>query len=375
MKRTIEFYIIYLKEDLKIADTCKTIKDGLLKSITDKTHFSEELAAYFERDNPNAPFKVNTTDPTQVAVLKKLLNALENAEKSFRAIENIDISRDRYTAMIAKDAVMVSYKAVHEIYAALQLINHSNSDIQDIVGPHIQKLLPQMALASKALGNFAPEHPEESAGAVLAGVVNMLPTEKPTESESLGKLSNLIFELPHYFEELQKLIATGASGIATKSITSAEDYQSAMIKKANETKYYFEQLSSKSGLSAIPSYLSIVKRLIAHSTDLVNAGAPLTKQAYLDAVAKLEDIKHNILPQLISELEMVEESMGLKPGLLTDPALEQMNKYYTQLAEQVDNIAKAAGVLDTVSDYSDSIGEKSFAFLLEIAKNWMWGQN
>ncbi|HGF1461868.1 TPA: Dot/Icm T4SS effector SidH [Legionella pneumophila] len=368
MKRTIETYIIYLKEDLKIADTCKTIKDGLLKSITDKTHFSEELAAYFERDNPNVPFKVNTTDPTQVAVLKKLLNALENAEKSFRAIENIDISRDRYTAMIAKDAVMVSYKAVHEIYAALQLINHSNSDIQDIVGPHIQKLLPQMALASKALGNFAPEHPEESAGAVLAGVVNMLPTEKPTESESLGKLSNLIFELPHYFEELQKLIATGASGIATKSITSAEDYQSAMIKKANETKYYFEQLSSKSGLSAIPSYLSIVKRLIAHSTDLVNAGAPLTKQAYLDAVAKLEDIKHNILPQLISELEMVEESMGLKPGLLTDPALEQMNKYYTQLAEQVDNIAKAAGVLDTVSDYSDSIGGKIVRFLAGDSK-------
>lgn len=65
---------------------------------------------------------------------------------------------------------------------------------------------------------------------------------------------------------------------------------------------------------------------------------------------------------------MVEESMGLKPGLLTDPALEQMNKYYTQLAEQVDNIAKAAGVLDTVSDYSDSIGGKIVRFLAGDSK-------
>lgn len=351
MRRTFENYIIYLKEDLKLSNTCKIIKDNLLQSITNKTYFSEELISYFNRDNPNTPFTIDSTDPTQVAALKKIINALGHAEEAFKAIETTKINRDRYTTSILSETARVSYKAINELYSAFQLLNHSSSDIQNIVGSHVQKLIPKIALASKALEKFTPEHPEESAGVILGELVGILPTQLITETECLGNVSRLIYDLPHYFEQLQKLIDTGASGIATKSITSAEAYQAAMINNAKKIQKDIEKLSAHGGLFP---YLSILAKLLKHSADLVDTAAPLTKQAYLDAVAQLKEIKHNLLPELIIELETIEESMGLKPGLLTQPTLEQMDAYYTQLADQVNSIASAAGFLDYTSDILDS---------------------
>ncbi len=352
--RDLEKYIIRFKEDLKIAKTCKDIRTNILSAITKGEYFSPELATYFIKEDEKAPFKISSTDPSQVAVIKKLLNALENVEKALSRIENLDIKRNRYKIGIYKDLAKAGYNAVHEIAAALELINHSNSDIQEIVAPHIKELMPKMALAANALEQFTPSKPEESAGALIAGVIQQFPHAKQTKEQSLENLSTFIFELPRRFEALQKLVATGASGIATKSITSPEAYQQAMIQKANETKEYFEKLSTKGGLLGLPSYIGIIRKLVAHSADLVNTAAPLTKQAYLDAADKLNEIKHDLLPQLLAELEKIEEGMSLKPGTLTDPVLQQMNTYYTQLATQVEAIAKAAGVLDTATEYMDS---------------------
>lgn len=350
-KRHIEYYVIYLKEDLKIADTFNAIKTTLLDTITKNDYFSEELAAYFVKTNPQIPFHVLPTDPSQVAVLKKLINAFEHAEKALRSVENINIDRSRYTVGLYTDVAKVSYQVIHEIYAALQLINRSNSDIQEIIAPHINQLMPKMAAVFNALEQFAPGHAEERTGKGVADLIKMLPEEKYTRKQSFEKISHLIFDLPHYFEELQKLIATGDAGVRTKSITSTKEYQAAMAKKAKDTQEYFEKLSTKSGIAALPSYLVIVKRLLAHSSELLNTGAPLTKQAYLHSVEILKEIKHELLPQLLAELEQLEEGMCLKSGTLTDPILKQMEPYYTQLATQVDAMAKAAGVLDTASDY------------------------
>ena len=361
--RDLEKYIIQFKEDLKIAETCKNIRTSILDAITKGEYFSSELAEYFVRDNEKAPFKVSPTDPTQVAVLKKLLNALENVEKAISRIENLDINRDRYKIGIYRDLIKAGYNAVHEVAGALELINHSSSDIQEIVAPHIKELMPKIALATSALKKFTPSgseaseeyvSPEERVGQFVGGAIQQLPHAKYTKDQSLENLSTFIFDLPRRFEALQKLVATGASGIATKSITSPEAYQQAMIQRANETKEYLEKLSTKGGLLGLPSYLGVIRKLVAHSTDLVNTAAPLTKQAYLDAADKLNEIKHDLLPQLLAELEKIEEGMSLKPGTLTDPVLKQMNTYYTQLATQVEAIAQTAGVLDTATEYMDS---------------------
>ena len=64
--------------------------------------------------------------------------------------------------------------------------------------------------------------------------------------------------------------------------------------------------------------------------------APLTKHVYHMATDKLEDIKHKYLPQIVSELER----MALRPGVLTGSVIEQMDKYYTQIATHVNKLSK-----------------------------------
>ena len=75
-----------------------------------------------------------------------------------------------------------------------------------------------------------------------------------------------------------------------------------------------------------------------HSSELLSTTSLLSQQAYRDAEAKLNKIRHEILPQLVAELERVEESMGLKPNILVGPAIIKMERYYSQLATYVDGI-------------------------------------
>ena len=363
MKRTIESYIIYLREDLRIADSCHLIKDRLLEAILNGSYLSKEFAGYFTRANPNLPFAISATDPDQVAILKKLINALENTEKTLRSIEDLDIRRERYTPALLKDAIKTSYYAIHEIYAVLQIINTSNADIQNIIAPYLKTLLPKMALASQALNQFSPQHHGEQAAALLGQAVTMLPTEYTTPYQGLGNISSLIFQLPQYFEKLQQLISTGISGIADLSITTPREYQERIERETKELQDHLHSFTTKNGVRAFPSFLLIVKKLVSHSSELINSAAPLTKTAYNNAVKQLHKIKHDLLPQLLAELEMMEESMGLKTGILTDAVLQQIDASYTSLSDQVQKIAMASGILDATSETMSESLEKLVRFI------------
>lgn len=353
-RRKYEWLIIWLKEDLKIADTCKMVRENLLGLISKPGYFTPEVQAYFVKDG-HQDYSISSKDPTQVAALKKLLNALDHAEIGLRALEEVDLSKDHFSPTIISDVVKAARKTVHEIYTTLQLVNESGPEIQNILAPNVNALLSRITLLNGKLQEYTPSQPEARSGAILASAVNLLPACPRTDEANMAGLSNLIYSLPNYFEYLQNLIPTSSSDIATKSVTSAREYQALMIQRANEAKQNFEALANRSSVfTLLPSCLTIGKALLTHSVDLMNAGAPLTKKAYLEAVEKLHDIKHNSIPQLIAELEQAEENMGLKRGVLTEPALKQMDAYYVQLATQVENIAVAAGVIDMASSQLDA---------------------
>ncbi|KTD03017.1 hypothetical protein [Legionella feeleii] len=367
-RRKHEWLILWLREDLKIADTCEMVRTNIETLIHNEDYFSPELRAYFNKDE-KGDYKLSPTDPSQVAVLKKLINALAHAEVGLRAIEQIDLHKDRYQLGIDIELVRATRTTVNEIYTTLQLINHTSPDVQNIVGPQISALLPRVALVADKLKEFTVKKVEEfvpenarkmlsssansqTRGAVLATAVEMLPANPRSDKESIESLSSLIYALPNYFERLQSKLLPDTQ---LKAVTSTEAYQAFMIERANAAKRDLESLANNSGvLSLLPSYLSIAKKLIAYSSDLLNTGAPLTKTAYEEAVKKLHEIKHEIFPALIAELEQAEENLGLKTGVLTEPAIKQMNEYYTQLATQVESIAAAAGIIDTTASHLDA---------------------
>lgn len=208
MKRLLESYIILLKEDLKIADTCQIIKNALLEEITDNSYFSEDLTPYFVIEDREKPFVISPTEPTQVAVLKKFLNILTSTEKTMRALENIDIDKTRYTAGMVKDITKNIPNVINEFYEVLQLINHSSVDIQKIAGPYLNSLLPTIMVASELLSQYtaATKAPLEEAGNLVSQAISSLPEKEITAKKGIENISTFIVEVPQMFQKLQLLI-------------------------------------------------------------------------------------------------------------------------------------------------------------------------
>ena len=360
-RERVEFVTTLLRVDLQLSSTCRKTKEALLHSLGDEALFAKELSRYFAGQENAIPYAITAFDPSQVAVLKKVINVLDLAEKGFKSLEDIDISSARSTLRITLDVIPTAYKVIHELYAAVQLLNTSSADVQAMIGPHISGLLPKLGVVSEALTQFTPdavrepgaalvEDPASFSAKAVAAVVAKLPTEVQTGRAGLANVSSLIFSLPQYFEALQAQIDTGASQITLRATTTAESYQAEMQARAARTKAQFEKLASSSNsMLKMPSYISAMKELAVHGSEIMSTGAPLTKVAYQEAVVKLNLIRHEILPALIVELEIVEESMSLKPGTLVDPAIKQMESYYKQFASYVDGIAQAAGVLDSAA--------------------------
>ena len=337
--------IIWLKEDLQLAKTCREIRVQLLSHLRNNEIFSPKLTACFDGIIPYAISEKN--EPALVVTIKKTINALYADEEGFSALENINVRDDRYWAGIANDYRKVLQDKIPQFYSVIKLVNEASADAQTILGPQMGNLWPKFAILSQNIAHYMPSNPRDAAAKTLGSVVNVLPSNMNTASQALEGFCKLFFELPAHLENLQGLVATGASGLVVKSTTSVEGYQAMMLKKANETKKNFETLIATNYHSlALPNYILTLKQLVDHSVALVSSTAPLTKQAYLDAADHLNKIRHEIMPELVIELEKVEESLCLKPNVLVGPAITQMECYYQQLADHVQNFSNLAGVID-----------------------------
>jgi|GEM_PF-4500573 len=345
-RRLIEDYVIWLNNDLKLSTTCDDVRGSLLSSLTNGNYFSDELSAYF-KNNTSSSFDVSSRDPAQVVVFKKMLNALQNTASVLRDIENINIQSDRSAAGLGSETLGKLSNAVHELYAVVQLINHSVPDFQIIIGPSISKLLPKIALASEGMNALSSKTTGKAAGDVMGKMTAMLPETAETGNEGVTRLNQQIFQLPHYFEELQKFIST--QDISIESITDSDDYKKLIDERTEKTQQFLGKILASSDNLLTPSkyvnYVKILAKLAQHSSELLSTAAPMTIALYHEGVKKLDEIRHDMLPNLVAELEAMEESLALKPGVLTVPLIQQMTGYYEQLASNLNGIAKAAGVL------------------------------
>ncbi|KTC65922.1 protein SidH (plasmid) [Legionella adelaidensis] len=381
-RRPIEEFFLYLKEDVQVVKTFSKIQKDLLSLLQNSDYINPELSKYFT--NPAFPLEIKDEDPSQVAGIKKILNAIHYTVSAMEKVEKLDIRHDRYGIAMAADLTQTLWSgAIHELSNTILLLNQADEDVYSLFGPAINTLL---SVYSDVVDKFnsSTKKPEsadvaqeaaadievtgfEAWGKGLGGLVGKLPVYRKEENpvqNGLENISHLVTHLPHYFEKLQEMIALGASDIPVKSTTSAQEYQALMLERANKAKRFLDGVTSQTSFSQLGSYFSVLKLLVDQSADLLNTGAPLTKQAYHDAVDKLNYFRHTLLPRMIAEVEKIEEELFLKPGLLTAPMLEQMDAYYRQLATNVNQIAETAGVLDTTAEVMDYRMVKLARFLL-----------
>ncbi|CEG59100.1 hypothetical protein [Legionella fallonii] len=362
--KTREFLDYFRK--LELSNQCNDIRTDLTMLVTNKNIFSEVLTEQLMPSATGAPYHLSSDDPEQIAVIKKLSNILYNTETLLSELEQIELTDDMYTAELAQHAPQVfknTCSAINQIYDAIQLVNNSSASIQAIMPTQFEKIQESCIYLCQKLSQFTSSETREgierteedtignTVGEAIGEIISKLPTERrSSESIDFFDTSKVLINIPGYIGQLQNII-NKESLFPTVTIDEApEDYHRRMEQRAKSLATSLEKATIQTGARQNWHMISAVKKINSLTIELINASADRTKEAYEKAEEKLDQLKHEILPQIISELESIEESIGLKSGTLTEPALESAQTYYKQLATLVETIPQAAQHIDSFKD-------------------------
>ncbi|MFI4962512.1 MAG: hypothetical protein ACHP6H_01495, partial [Legionellales bacterium] len=273
-RKLIEDCVSYLKNEAKIGDACKSTRLRLIHFITQKDLFSSELVAYFANDNPESLYDILPSDPSQVAVLKKVLNALRTIELAVNVLEQFHVDPNRYTLAMVFEALMALSRAMLQTYEAMDLINQSGPEIQFIIGPQLNTLLPQLAATYEWVAKTnLPE--AKNIGEQAGSLIKKMPASQHNEDESLGQLSVLIYDLPAYFEEINRIISSDDF----KSNTSSAYDQANRADQAERLQKKLKKLSKSTTLHIGVDAARVGLDLLAIKTDLGRSYSSLSHKA------------------------------------------------------------------------------------------------
>lgn len=359
VRRYLEKIVMIVKEEVQIGNHCKLVRESLDDLIHNQNYFSPLIAAYFKKKTPDEIYEIGTKDPTQVVALKKIMNALRNLEKAIRRLENLDIDVSQSDSARLTQIVKISWSSLHEAYGAIMTLDQCGPELETLIGPHLSRLLPKIATLHESLKPLTSQIPETNFAEALSKGVMMLPTQQISEQDSFGSISTLLFSIPHWIDSLQKLIP-GKS--FDQTVKNADEYRQVMATNVANLTNNLENICAKANLRSLTS---LGRKLVKLTSDLCNTSAPLTRQSYLEAAKKLQGLKHDIIPAIIAELEEVELNMGLTPGVLISPAMASMEKYYTQLAETVNTMARTANIIEKG-------GASPISFIVKLIR-WLIG--
>ncbi len=82
VREFFEWLVTFLRVDMQLSAICHSTHEKLLAYLADDKLFAKELTKHFAGREANVAFAISIKDPSQVAVLKKVLNALLHAEKA-----------------------------------------------------------------------------------------------------------------------------------------------------------------------------------------------------------------------------------------------------------------------------------------------------
>lgn len=343
---------------LSLSKQCNEIRHTLTMLLTNPQVMSQQLAEKLLPAAKGIPYHINPSDPEQVVVLKKVINILFNIEKMLQDLEKIDLGETASLTELMAQAPKVArnlYRVMNQVYEAIQLINHSNASVQAIFGPQFNQLKQKMAPLLEQLGQFTPNGSilDQNWGEVFGTAVELLPKDNITpEKVSFNTIGQTIFNVPEYFKQLQTMLESGS--LLPEPSTNPNDPALLMQKEkrekdANALVANLDSMAVKTwSLGVGIEYAAAIARLAGflkdHTKALVQTAIPTSKAAYLRLEEALLNFKHKVLPAIIDELEALEITLGLKPGLLVEPALSAATTYYNKLIETLNTKIEEARV-------------------------------
>jgi hypothetical protein len=312
----LEEYLIYIKEDLKISAQCKNLREKIFPLLK-SSYLCAEFGEYINEEIP--PLSVSPTDPTKIACVKKIINALYNLERSVLELENVSLDEERFTLAIGVDAFLLFKPTIDKAAEAIALINEAGEDVLHILEGVTQVL--SYCIQELTSHTDASSLDPNKVGHFIASSLNFLPISERSKEEGLDDICHILFSLPHYLDAL----ANNEQNIT--SLNLPKKYS----KKAQEANTILQELTN------VPSYhhyTQSMKLLASQCAELINASAPCLKNNYERLLSLMNKLRHEIIPDLLAKIEDLEERMLLRSGMLVEPALAKIQEAYTFLVEK-----------------------------------------
>ncbi|MFT4058978.1 MAG: hypothetical protein QM652_05455 [Legionella sp.] len=344
-------------KELHLSKQVNHIRYNLTLLITNPDIMSDQITVKMVPPLKGRAYHIDSSDPEQVVLVKKVINILLNIEKILQDLETINLSETTSPKELIAHAPKIArnlYRAVKQVYEMFDLINNSNVSAQVLFGPYVNQLKQNISPLIAKLSQFTPNRIviEQNWGQVLGQMFNLLPKERITpEQGSFNLLGQAVFNIPEYFKQLQMLLETGALLPEPEQPLDPRLLKQKEARKEDAKAFAanLDSLAAKTWMQGLGiEYVAAVGRLTGfmkeHTKSIVQIGIATSKTANARLEEALLHFKLEILPAIIDELEALEVTLGLKPGFLVEPALDAANQYYNKLIETLNTKIEEARV-------------------------------
>lgn len=334
----LEHYIkllVKFKED-KISLSILSIRNKMLHWIKEP-FLSDKAKEYFRTiQKRGEPFIDFETEPKQIVQIKEVLNALYHAELAFQHIESINL--DNWTKQIPKIKPLFDNIVTHA-YKACYLLTHLDIDFQEILGPELFSLLGRLESTKEIINQYTKDefdfetisklYPLAYQAGTTTGIAidQLKPNADTLDYEFLTHFSAV---LPGYIQEFTKKVETFTNEFSENQPTLNKEQLTQIQEAAFKLLHSIENLKSGDILISLkaPNYIRIIRTIITLSMSTIQQIGYMNKSSQVAVCGELRRIKYELLPQLLSFADQLEDQALLKPGTISKPLMDQLKPLY-----------------------------------------------
>jgi hypothetical protein len=327
MRSKLENPILTLRLDLHLSDHCKSTRSHLISHLKNgpwdiPREFENELAS-------NAKiFALKETDTTLCMSLKKILNALQNAQAGFSTVENIDITSSRSTAQIGKDLFREVYTNIDQVFDAIHEINHLVPEMKSLFFSEISELL-QVAgtLANHFIENRQKFHMDTPSIYQMGKIVR-----KTRDIPTISNSTLVISAIEHISKFINDALFLLQSNPGLHNEAAYLEKQQQQTKAIDDLEKLFSENDLNGGFITNIKLIFQTLKTAIQSFQTVDYSNQL---AYEHLYHMINQLRKTIFPGLMSLIVEVEIKLNLKNDTISQIILPHIDQIDAKLIELI----------------------------------------
>ncbi len=346
--------LVHSFSELKLSETISRIRLYVIDTLLSQTYLAPKLREYFlERDRIGAPYteKQFKEEPRRISQLKKFLNALYHAEQAFVKIEHLHIKEPGQWHKLpwkVHQGIRYAYKAAH-------LATHLDVKLMVLLKPQLETLRPIFALGLSYMpgGEWLKDvefpdmaeyvaYTQQNTSAYQVGKVTATVVEqmRPSESYDYAWLAKISAKLPLYIDQLRVKLEDITNTVVGQNSGLSEAELRRLQQEADKLLESVKNIQGHSLFNPlnIPSYITIVKKLLAIYNSIMAELLNLNEGSKGILKEKLFKLKYRIMPQLLILADNIEDMLMLRPGLLSEKMLSVLSRYYDFVVDKMSSV-------------------------------------